>query len=119
MAKTILIVDDEDGIRDLLVEYFAAKGYNILEATDGVEALNYFTLKQIDLIISDIRMPRMSGLQLLKAVKKININLPVILITGYQVYNSYTTELTIKADGYISKPFTLDTINKLVVDLLK
>jgi CheY-like chemotaxis protein len=108
MSTKILIVDDEDNIREILHEYFDALGYHIFEACDGEEALNiYLSENEIAVVITDIRMPNMNGLQLLDAIKQKNPNQPVILMTGYDLSKNEIANLTHQPDGYVTKPFNL------------
>jgi DNA-binding NtrC family response regulator len=82
MNKRILLVDDEDSIRETMSSLLKYKGFDIVEARDGLEAFELFKGESFDLIISDIRMPKCDGFELLKMVKKSNPNFPFFIITG-------------------------------------
>lgn len=103
--KAILIVDDDPMIRGLLRKIVEREGYRSIEAESGEKALEMFDPAKIGLVISDIEMPGMNGLELLKAIKEKDQHVPVFIITGKS--NKYDKHDIIEAgaDGYISKPF--------------
>jgi signal transduction histidine kinase len=103
--KTILIVDDEAIIRDLCSR--ALKGYNVLEAGDGVDALSLFEQGGVDVILTDVMMPKMSGLDLLKRVKEIDPTSVVIIMTGFAEKDVILNALKSDADDFIAKPLNL------------
>lgn len=84
--KRILLVDDEEGIQLLYREEFEEEGYNVTTASNGEEALEKFTKEPPDLVILDINMPGMNGIEVLRRMKEINSDLPVILSSAYQEY---------------------------------
>ena len=84
--KRILLVDDEEGIQLLYREEFEEEGYNVTTASNGEEALEKFTKEPPDLVILDINMPDMNGIEVLRHMKEINSDLPVILSSAYQEY---------------------------------
>jgi len=120
LAKTILVVDDEIQIREIITEFLQTYNFDVLEAANGEEALKEFSKCKVELVITDIRMPVMNGLQLLRAVKQNPPKTPVILMTGYQPTKSQELAMTTKADGYLMKPFSLlnlrDSIQKILPD---
>lgn len=119
MAKTILIVDDNPNMSSLLVEMLEVFQYNALRASDGHDALAKIDEnKNVAMVITDMRMPKMTGLELLQAVKEKNPNLPVVLISGYSVEDSDSDLVKNKADGFLNKPFMMADIEKLLSDLL-
>ena len=79
----LLIVDDEQEIREMLSRHFLFEGFNIFQAEDGLEALEVLNKQKIDLVISDIVMPRMSGVELLEIIHKEFPMIRVNMITGY------------------------------------
>jgi CheY-like chemotaxis protein/anti-sigma regulatory factor (Ser/Thr protein kinase) len=115
---TILVVDDEEIIRDSFEDIFTRKGYNVIKAGDGVEALKIIKSTIIDLTIADVKMPKMNGLELLKHIKALYKDLPVILMTGYGSEDIAMQALTLGASNYLKKPFNLlhviDTIEKVL-----
>jgi len=110
----ILIVDDELSMREFLAILLEKEGYKTLSASDGKAALSQLAAAPVDLIISDIRMPGMGGLDLLAAAKKIDNNLPVVMITAYASPDDAVTAMKNGAYDYITKPFKLDEIRNVV-----
>src|SRR6266540_1717830 len=104
-AKTILVVDDEAIIRELCCK--ALSGYRMLQARDGEEALKIFEGGGIDVILTDIMMPKINGIELLKKVKDMDPNLVVIVMTGYAEKEIILNALKADADDFITKPVNL------------
>ena len=108
-SKTVLIIDDEKSIRDVLVTFFAENGYDILTATDGGEGIALFTATPTDLVITDIVMPRVEGIGTIRQIRKLSKSVKIIAMTGY--VDSYLTEaVTLGADDSIVKPFTSEEL---------
>ena len=103
--KSILIVDDEAIIRDLCAK--ALKGYRVVQAGDGEEALHLFEKGGIDVILTDVMMPRMDGIELLKRLKEKEPTLVVIVMTGFAEKDVILNALKADADDFISKPLNL------------
>jgi DNA-binding NtrC family response regulator len=118
MAKTILIVDDNPNMSSLLVEMLEVFQYNALRAKDGHDALDQIEKNDISMVITDMRMPKMSGLELLQAIKERKPKLPVVMISGYSVEECDSDIVRNKADGFLNKPFMMSDIEKLLGDLL-
>jgi CheY-like chemotaxis protein len=78
----VLIAEDNDDISELLQELLESAGYTVYVAMDGEEALNQFRVQPIDIVVTDMRMPKLSGLEVLQAVKQARPGTPVILLTG-------------------------------------
>jgi len=104
-GKCILIVDDEAIIRDLCRK--ALKGYRVLEAGDGEEALQVFEQGGVDVILTDVMMPNLDGIELLKRLKEIEPTLVVIVMTGYADKDVILNALKADADDFITKPLNL------------
>lgn len=119
MDKKILVVDDEPTIRKNINEYFTEFGFKITEAVDGEDAIIACSKEEFDLVLTDIRMPKMNGLKLLKSLKSLRPELPVVLMTGYDLSKKEIASLQYKADAYVLKPFSLEHIEKIITDLLK
>ncbi len=103
--KSILIVDDEAIIRDLCIR--ALKGYRILEAHNGEEALSVFSKGGVDVILTDVMMPGMDGIELLRRLKEIEPTVVVIVMTGFAEKDVILNALKADADDFISKPVNL------------
>jgi CheY-like chemotaxis protein len=114
MAATILVVDDDESIRDLLRLHLSAAGYEVNVAEDAIAA-GYLVLRSPpDLIISDINMPHMDGFEFISAVKadKSIPNIPVIFLTTFEEGDSRGKELGVV--GYVTKPIRADRLLSLV-----
>jgi two-component system response regulator PilR (NtrC family) len=111
---TILIVDDEKSMRDFLKILLAKEGYDVIVASDGEQALGALDGNQIDLVISDIRMPGISGLDLLAKIKDETEDIPVIMITAFASPNDAVQAMKNGAYDYISKPFNVDEIKSVI-----
>jgi DNA-binding NtrC family response regulator len=109
MAR-ILIVDDEERMRHLLSIMLSRKGYHVDQAGDGVEALEMIGATPFDMVITDIKMPRMDGVELLKRIMAMEIPLPVVFITAFATVESAVEVMRQGAVDYIIKPFEEDRI---------
>ncbi len=101
----VLVVDDEDLLRGLLSKIIMRDGLKVLQASSGKEALELLDKNNITVVLSDIVMPEMNGLELLVEVKEKNPTMPVVLVTGHGSEYSKDDILAAGADGFISKPF--------------
>ncbi len=109
MAR-ILIVDDEERMRHLLSIMLSRRGYHVDQAGDGVEALEMIGGASFDMIITDIKMPRMDGVELLKRIMEMEIPVPVVFITAFATVESAVEAMRQGAVDYIIKPFEEDRI---------
>ncbi len=104
--KTILIVDDEQPIREILVYNLKKEGYNVIEASDGITALNIALEQYPDLILLDIMLPKMDGLSVCKRIKN-SYNVPILMLTAKDSEIDKILGLELGADDYITKPFSV------------
>ncbi len=104
MKYTILIADDEPEIRNILKLYLEKDGYHILEAKDGISALELMKSNDISLAILDIMMPGMDGYQVMKKIREEN-NIPVVFLSAKDTDEDKILGLDLGADDYLSKPF--------------
>ncbi len=111
---TILVVDDERSMRDFLKILLQKEGHTVVTAHNGESALDCLKNQEFDLIISDIRMPGMGGLELLGAVKELHPDLPVIMITAFASPDDAVQAMKSGAFDYISKPFNVDEIKSVI-----
>lgn len=106
MGKTILLVDDEVEITDIHQRYLIQAGYQVLVAHDGLEALELFKKKPIDLIITDVMMPRMDGYDLISEVQYLSPEQPFLFITAKTSEQDKIYGLSLGADDFIAKSFS-------------
>ncbi len=104
--KTILIVDDEKMIINLLTHNLEKEGYNVIEAKDGLEAIDIAQEKKPDLILLDIMLPKLDGLSVCKRIRNI-MNVPIIMVTAKDEELDKILGLELGADDYITKPFSV------------
>lgn len=105
-AKTILIVDDEQPIVDILVYNLQKEGYNTIEASDGITAVNMAMEQKPDLILLDIMLPKLDGLSVCKRIKN-SLNVPILMLTAKDGEIDKILGLELGADDYITKPFSV------------
>jgi len=103
--SNILIVDDEKAIRKTLSEILSFEGYRIDEAGDGEEGFRKFRDKEYDVILCDIKMPKMDGIEFLDKAKELNPDIPIIMISGHGTIETAVEAVKKGAYDYISKPF--------------
>lgn len=115
----ILVIDDERSMRDFLKILLTKEGHRVATAANGLKGLEYLQENQCDLVISDIRMPGMGGLELLAAVKESSPDLPVIMITAFASPNDAVQAMKYGAFDYISKPFNVDEIKSVIASAIK
>jgi DNA-binding NtrC family response regulator len=110
MMERILVVEDDEDVRDLIVETLKRWGYESVVAENGKIGLETFRSQSFSLVITDIRMPILDGLTMLKMIKKEDSKVPIIVITAYPSVNSAVESLVEGADHYIVKPINLDDL---------
>jgi two-component system response regulator HydG len=113
-SKNILVVDDHKNFRDSLVKILQGEGLRVFPANDGEEALDTLRRELIHLVLTDLKMPKMDGVELLKVAKTIRPEVEVILITGYGTVDTAVKAMKDGAFDYIEKPFKPREILKLV-----
>ncbi len=106
----ILIVDDEPGARSALVPLLRGRGYEVDSAEDGVAALAIAAERPPDVVVTDLEMPRMDGMELLAKVREANAHLPVIVVTSHQDLAAAVSAMRLGAEDYLSKPFDFDAL---------
>jgi excisionase family DNA binding protein len=106
----VLVVDDEASIRDLLSKTLALAEYDVETAPDAATALDRMRGSMYDLMISDLKMPGMDGLTLIRQVKRIRADMPIIIITGFSTENSAIEAVNLGVAGYLTKPFRVPQV---------
>jgi len=117
-ASTILLVDDEDSIQTLLTYPLERDGYRVVQARDGEEALHRFADEQIDLVILDVMLPRIDGLEVCKRLRS-ESSVPIIMLTARGEELDKVLGLELGADDYITKPFSIREFRSRVRALLR
>ena len=110
----ILVVDDERSMRELLEIALKREGYEVLVADGGRSAVDVLKREAVDLLVSDVKMPDMNGVEVLKAAKQIDREIVGIMITAYASTDSAVKALNMGAHDYLSKPFNVDELKKVV-----
>ncbi|UCF01917.1 MAG: diguanylate cyclase [Deltaproteobacteria bacterium] len=118
-GKTILCVDNDPGIRELLHEIITHLGHRVITAVDGIDALEKLTDDHFDIVITDISMPRMDGIELIKRIKTDFDDVDVIAITAYEMTYKYTDIIALGASDFISKPFNIDELEAKLNRILR
>ncbi|MCD6153633.1 MAG: response regulator [Syntrophobacterales bacterium] len=106
----ILIVDDEESVRTVLKEYLANIGYVVVTADSGEDALQKFIPGKFDSVISDLMMPKMDGMELLKQIRQKDTNVVFLMITGYPSIESAIEAIKAGAYDYVTKPFKFEDV---------
>jgi len=116
MAQTnqILIVDDNPHMSSLLSDILDFFAYKAVGARDGEEALKILREESFDMVITDLKMPKMGGMDLLHTIKEKLPNLPVVVITGFGTDSSRSDAFAAQADGFLAKPFKVEEIKELL-----
>lgn len=106
----ILVVDDEQAVRDLLSKTLTMADYDVDSADDGPSAIEKMRAVEYDLLITDLKMPGMDGLTVIREARKLSADLRVIIITGYSTEASAIEAINLGVSGYLTKPFRLPRI---------
>ena len=114
----ILVVEDDQIIREGISEYLSEFGYDIVQAKDGKEALLNFDRYEINLVILDIQIPFLNGLEVLKEIRK-KSELPVLMLTAFNDEEYKINAFSSLADGYMEKPFSLPVLKVRIDSLIK
>lgn len=110
----VLLVDDDDAVRNALRRILETRGYRVVACSSGIEALAQLSLGGYDAMVSDVRMPGMNGLKLLRAVREHDLDLPVVLVTGNPDLASATEAVEHGAFQYLIKPIATERLDEVV-----
>ena len=110
----VLVVDDEPEVRQVLLEFLSSRGYEVTAASGGVEALAFVESEKPDLVLLDVAMPDMDGVETLRRIVAINPSLAVIMVTANANIGITSKLLALGAVDYVPKPFDLDYLDQAV-----
>ncbi|MEK6590110.1 MAG: sigma-54 dependent transcriptional regulator [Nitrospinota bacterium] len=115
MNQEILIIDDEEEMRIALTEVLERSGYSVQTVSNGIEGLELFHKVPFSMVITDVKMPRITGIELLKEIKRLSPNTPVIIITAYGTIDNAVDAMKEGAFDYILKPFSAEVLDSVVL----
>ena len=118
-TATILVVDDEENTREGLSKILEKEGYNVEMAANGKEAMALLKRQGFDLVITDMRMPLMDGLEVLREIKKMDEGIGVIMITAFGEVESYLEAMNMGAFEYINKPVRVNELKRVITKVLE
>lgn len=116
--QTILVVDDEPMILRIFKRLLSEEGYTVLTARNGKEGLEVVRKKNLELVILDLKLPDMSGIDILRRIRKLRKNVEVIVITGHGTMKTARAAMGLGAYDYITKPFENNHVRALVKNAL-
>lgn len=116
-GEKVLIVDDEENVRFLYEQELIDEGYQTLLARDGKECLEKVASENPDIVLLDIRMPRMDGLEAIGKIIELNKNIPIIINSAYSTYKD--DFMSWAADAYVVKSYDLDTLKVTIREVLE
>jgi len=114
----ILVVDDDEGVRENLAELFEVVGYSVLTAGNAVEAMEKLSAHEVDLLLTDYRMPGPNGVELIESARRTKPGMRAVLMTAFGDSFSELESVRRGAIGYLNKPFEADEITGLVARIL-
>jgi excisionase family DNA binding protein len=106
----VLVVDDEEAVRDLLLRTLALADYEVEVAPDGRTAVDRMRIIDYDLLITDLRMPGVDGLNVIREARRLKGDLPIIIVTGYSSEASAIEAINLGVQGYLTKPFRVPRV---------
>jgi len=116
--QKVLVIDDEQVVLDSVRKILTDENYEVYVSLSGREGLNWAIQKKYDIVLTDIRMPDIGGMRVLRDIKRANPSLPVVMITGYASVQSSVQAMKLGAADYIEKPFTPDQLIEAVASAL-
>jgi DNA-binding NtrC family response regulator len=121
-GKTVFVADDDDEMRSIVVEALRLDGYRVVEARDGAELLAMLSDTppdangHLDVVVADVRMPRLSGLGVLEELRRAHVRVPVLMMTGFAPESVGVVAKRLGAMGVLKKPFDLDDLRTAVMN---
>ncbi|MDP2314312.1 MAG: response regulator [Pseudomonadota bacterium] len=117
-SRCALVVDDEPLLRQCLRDVLVAHSWTVTEACDGEDALRVFTPGLFDVIVLDMMMPRRDGLETLRAIREVDPNVAVLIVSGYAAPGSIQSALAMRPAAYLAKPFRASQLLSAILSLL-
>ena len=117
--KQVLIVDDEPNLRKILAAQLSRDGYEVMTAEDGEQGLTMLRENHIDLVVTDLKMPKVDGMMLLRQALRESPDLPIVMITAHGTVDTAVEALKLGAFDYLTKPFDKDEVRQVVAKALK
>ena len=118
MNTSILVMEDDTSIQELIVEFLKAEGYDVNFASDGLEGIQLFKKKEYDLVLLDIMMPNLDGYAVCKMIRQ-NSNVPIIFLTALNEETAQLKGFELECDDYITKPFSFNLLIQRVKAVLR
>ena len=116
--KNILVIEDDNNIQELIVEFLTAEGYNVKSANDGLEGIQAFKKEEFDLVILEVMMPNLDGYGVCKMIRQ-SSNVPIIFLTALNQESDQIKGFDLMCDDYITKPFSFTLLMKRVEAILR
>ena len=117
-STAILVVEDERNTLDELCEFLIEEGHDVVGASDGKKALEKFEKRHFDIVITDVKMPKMNGIELLRRIKKLNQRTSVVIVTGHGTEEVAVSALRAGASNYLKKPIDLRELERVTYSLI-
>ncbi len=118
-GTSILCVDDDPNMREILYVIISRLGHNTITAVDGIDALEKLAAGHVDIVVTDLDMPRMDGIELIKKIKTDFDDVDIIFITAYEIKYKYTDILALGATDFIPKPFKANQLEAKLTMILR
>lgn len=115
--KTVLVVDDTKNIKNLLTTCLTLNGYSVLTASNGFDAIEILKKNKVNLVFLDIKMPELSGTEVLKRIRAMGIDTPVIIMTAFATVKNAVECTKLGAVIYLQKPFTTDKVKSVLKEI--
>lgn len=121
MSKVVLVVDDLESIREMIAHFLIINGYKVIKADDGMDALKYTDGREIDLILTDLHMPKMNGIEFIKRVRQIDKYkyIPIMFLTTETQMSIKMEAKNAGATGWLVKPFKEDKLINVIKKVLR